>query len=193
MCELVLHRDMVAASVVQTLRLSTVGRGGSPTGSEDALISTVRKRLGAPLKADGDAALRLQLIHGLEPLVTYLRATLPEHDFALLLAGGLDDAVFELFKLVSQRTRYMKKFAVIIDSDTEWARVARGVLSGTGASPCAAYCDLPGQVASASDLDSFFSEVVLHAEPSVDIMLDWICRLSNPLLPSRLDVIFWSH
>jgi hypothetical protein len=118
---------MVAASVVQTLRLSTVGRSGSPTASEDALISTVRKRLGAPLKADGDAALRPQLIHGLEPLVTYLRVTLPENDFALLLAGGLDDAVFELFKLVSQRTRYMKKFASIIDSNTEWARVARGL------------------------------------------------------------------
>ena len=136
---------MVAASVVQTFCLSTVGRGGSPTGSEDALISTVRKRLGAPLKADGDAALRLQLIHGLEPLVIYLRVTLPENVFALLLAGGLVDAVFELFKLVSQRIRYMKKFAANVRLRY---RVGSGgprlALSGMGRSSCAAHCDLPG-------------------------------------------------
>ena len=65
-----------------------------------------------------------------------------------------------------------------------WPFAAFGALASRWFS--ISYCDLPGQVASASDLDSSFSEVVLHAESSVDIILDWMGRLGHPLLPPRL-------
>ena len=75
---------MVAASTLQALRLVVVGRGGQPTGGEEQLVALIRKRLNAALAFDTGSALRLQLQHGLEPIVLYLRASLPENDFSAL-------------------------------------------------------------------------------------------------------------
>ena len=136
---------MVASSTIQTFRLAVVGLGGKPAGGEESLIELVRRRLNAALVKGVNWAVRRQFVHGLTPLVSYLKSSLAENDFNKLQFDGLDDAIFELYKVIAARTRLVKRYSSIVDSDEEWTEVARGLRSvargETPAPPSAIFVD----------------------------------------------------
>ena len=80
--------------------------------------------------------LRAWLLHGVAPLVGYLKTC--HTDVATWPPDFLGDYVFELLKVVAYRTRIMKRYAAIIDTSSHWAVVERGltaVVQGSDPAP----------------------------------------------------------
>ncbi len=77
-------------------------------------------------------ACRVALAHGLSLVVVYLQRSHAEA--STWDARYLGDYCFELMKIAVYRTRLMKKYAKVIDSDGQWALVEQALhraLSGT--------------------------------------------------------------
>ena len=67
------REDMAPPTVAQTLALAVSARGGTPGGNEDALVTKVRQRLDGADAQSTEIVLRAWLIHGVAPLVDYLK------------------------------------------------------------------------------------------------------------------------
>ncbi len=130
---------MAPPTVAQTLALAVSARGGTPGGNEDALITTVRQRLNgadAPRWQASEIVLRAWLLHGVAPLVGYLKTC--HTDVATWPPVFLGDYVFELLKVVAYLARIMKRYAVIIDASSHRAVLERGltaVVQGSDPTP----------------------------------------------------------
>ncbi len=116
---------MVTHSVVQSLKLAIASRGGTPNGREEDLIHSVRGKLNG--RVDDPESLpvkRAQFVHGLAPLVTYVRNTLSSADQSSLTEQSLSELVFELYEVVARRTRLARRYAQVYDSEREWRLVS---------------------------------------------------------------------
>ncbi len=116
---------MVAHSVVQSLELVIASRGGTSNGREEDLIQSVRGKLNGRVDdPDSLPVTRAQFVHGLAPLVTYVRNTHSSADQSSLTEHSLSELVFELYEVVAGRTRLAKRYAQIYDSEREWGLVS---------------------------------------------------------------------
>ncbi len=123
---------MAPPSVGQTFALAVSARGGHPAGNEATLISDLRARLSHPSAVESEVACRIALAHGLSLVVLYLQRS--HADSSTWDARYLGDCCFELMKIGVYRTRLMKNYAKVIDSDSQWALVEQAshrALSGT--------------------------------------------------------------
>ncbi len=123
---------MAPLSVGQTFALAMSARGGHPAGNEATLIGDLRTRLSHPSATDSEVACRVALAHGLSLVVAYLQRS--HADSSSWDARYLGDYCYELMKIAVYRTRLMKKYAKLIDSDSQWALVEQALLralSGT--------------------------------------------------------------
>ena len=86
----------------------------------------MRGRLNSTLQASSEVELRRILAWGLEPVVLYL---LKAHDDLFSWNGEkLGEYVHELFKVIVYRTRALKRFAVILDSQAHWTEVEKALV-----------------------------------------------------------------
>ncbi len=123
---------MAPPTVGQTFALAVSARGGHPAGNEATLIGDLRTRLSHPSATDSEVACRVALAHGLSLVVAYLQRS--HADSSSWDARYLGDYCYELMKIAVYRTRLMKKYAKLIDSDSQWALVEQALLralSGT--------------------------------------------------------------
>ncbi len=135
---------MVTHSVVQSLKLAIASRGGTPNGREEDLIHSVRGKLNG--RVDDPESLpvkRAQFVHGLAPLVTYVRNTLTSADQSTLTEQSLSELVFELYEVVARRTRLARRYAQIYDSQREWGLVSAALwkVFGGASPPAPKYHD----------------------------------------------------
>ena len=101
-------------------------------------MAIVRQRLNARV-VDGKSrsVRRVQVLHGLAPLVSYIRTSLPQASRDSLTASSLAEVVLELSEHAAERTRLMAKFEGISNSESEWQLVEDGLwnISGGGGTP----------------------------------------------------------
>ena len=69
------------------------------------------------------------LVHGLAPLVHYLVASVPAQTVDALDGAGFGDLVHEAFEHAERRTKLVRKFADVLESDSEWALVCAALLT----------------------------------------------------------------
>ena len=82
--------------------------------------------MNSTLQASSEVELRRILAWGLEPVVLYL---LKAHDDLFSWNGEkLGDYVHELFKVIVYRTRALKRFADVLDSQTHWTEVEKALV-----------------------------------------------------------------
>ena len=117
---------MAPADVPSAVRLCIAQHGGSAQGSEAQLITLVRERLRGAVSEDTSDQV-MHLVYGLSPIVRYLQAGLPDDTFSGLDDARLGELAHDLFKVIAQRTRLVRRYAEVIDSDTLWREVERGL------------------------------------------------------------------
>ena len=114
---------MAPTRTVNKVRLHIVGFGGSPTGSEEALISEARTRL-RQMPTDVDLITEVEyFVWGIFPICSYLIATCPHDKLRDSPAVKLAKLVYEIFKTVASHTKLVTKYAGLLDSSEGWAMV----------------------------------------------------------------------
>ena len=119
---------MAPASVAQSIVLYTVGLQGQPAGNENSLINVVRHRLNTRFQDDlSEAVLLKGFLFGIAPIVDYLRASLGDE-----LSHSIDQHVFadhvhRLFEIIATRTKLVRRFSPILESEDHWTSVVPGL------------------------------------------------------------------
>ena len=125
---------MVAASVCSALRIYVAGLPGSkPIGGEEGLITTTRGRRNQKFGHLEQQNVAVNgFLFGVEPLVKYLDASTPKRFLETQGKTAVALHVYESFKIVSSRTRLMRKYAEVIDSEDAWYSVESGLMAILG-------------------------------------------------------------
>ncbi len=66
-------------------------------------------------------------LHGMEPAIQYLVASVGKTRLLSLSAVDFGDLVHRLFQAIAQRTRLNSKYAAVMESDEHWASVEAGL------------------------------------------------------------------
>ena len=107
--------------------------GGQPAGNELELIEATRKRLNlkfAAMQPDTtlDASARLEgsaaaFAFGVVPIVDYIQAAVPVATVMSWTPADLAEHVFAAFRVVATKTRLLKKFEAVSESQRAWRKV----------------------------------------------------------------------
>ena len=116
---------MAPATVARRLALLVTSLRGTPTGREDALVDVVRKRLSDLPKKATAAQQQAWLAFGLSALVDYCVEAFGLNTLTAMSDASFGDRVFELFKVLANRTRLTAKFSEVLDDDLEWQEQVR--------------------------------------------------------------------
>ena len=103
------------------MRLWAVERGGSPAGGEARLAEEARTRLRLPGDATHSArTLRSRWLWGVAPLLEYARRSLGDEELRRLSTAELGDAIFEVYRIVASRTRFVGRYRQVLDVQEDW-------------------------------------------------------------------------
>ncbi len=124
---------MAPMAVVQRFELWLGGIGGRPAGDEQQLIEAMRKRLNlkfAAMQPDTalDATARLEgsaaaFAYGVVPIVNYILKAVPAATVMSWTPADLAEHVFVALKVVAAKTRLLKKFEAVTESQRAWRKV----------------------------------------------------------------------
>ena len=119
---------MAPPSVARRIVLLVTSWRGTPTGSEDAVVTAVRTRLkNAPAKAEV-SELQIWLAYGFGPLVDYALACFTLNGLASWSDDLYGERLYELFKVAVAKTKIPAKFDNIINDDVEWDELVRALV-----------------------------------------------------------------
>ena len=116
-------RAIMVSKAVQKLQLLVTQRNGTPTGTEDAVIEEMRKKLKLPVGTQTNERLVAQFLFGVHPLLIYVKSALPAADVGAMSAEQLGECIYELFKIAAGHTSLVKLYGALLDSAELWAEV----------------------------------------------------------------------
>ena len=120
---------MAPPSVSAAIRLGITARGGQRAGGEAAFAALVRERLRVqPGARPSEAALRVRLLYGCEPIVRYLLNSLDDAEWASLTAAEVGEAVREVLRQVLVLSRILAAYRDIVESNEAWDRLSEELL-----------------------------------------------------------------